>query len=308
MAEVSEKKTTSNVGKKKSKKVEVASDAIKKPITKKAVAKKTVVAKTPKKTVKKEASVKAKKAATGVAKADKVEVKEAVKKPKADTRAKKYRAAFAKIEKGKEYSIEEAVTLLKETATTKFDSSVEIHLNLNTDPKNPEHALRGSISLPGGLGRNKKIAVVCGADKEKEAKAAGADVVGGKELIEKISKGDINFDVLVATPDMMPELAKAGKVLGPKGLMPNPKDNTVTNDIKDTLEDIKKGRAEYRSDSYGIIHSVIGKASFDAKKLNENAETFLAAIHNLKPSSVKGTFIKSIYVTTTMGPSIKVKE
>lgn len=237
-----------------------------------------------------------------------VEANELVKKSKIDRMAKKYRAAFGKIEKGREYTLAEAAALAKETATTKFDSSVEIHLNLNTDPKNPEHALRGSVSLPAGLGKTKKIAVVCGTDKEKEAKEAGASIVGGKELIEKIAKGDINFEVLVATPDMMPELAKAGKVLGPKGLMPNPKDNTVTSDIKGTLEDIKKGRAEYRADGYGIIHSVIGKASFAPEKILENAEAFLAAIHSAKPASVKGTFIKTIYLTTTMGPSIKIKE
>lgn len=252
--------------------------------------------------------------------AGKIEAKEVAKKSKTDrgesapakggsvSGGKKYRSACEKIEKGKEYSLAEAIALIKDTSTTKFDSSVEIHLNLNTDPKNPEHALRGSVSLPAGLGKSKKIAVICGADKEKEAKEAGAYLVGGKELIEKIARGDIDFDVLVATPEMMPELAKAGKVLGPKGLMPNPKDNTVTENIKATLEDIKRGRAEYRSDSYGIIHSVIGKVSFEENKLVENAEAFLSAIHSIKPASVKGTFIKSIYLTTTMGPSIKIKE
>lgn len=270
--------------------------AVKKPAVKKTVAKKSEP-KTAKKVVKKV-----------IKKVEPTEIKETVAKTKLDRKAKKYRAAFAKVEKGKEYSLAEAVALIKETATTKFDSSVEIHLNLNTDPKNAEHALRGSVSLPAGLGKTKKIAVVCGADKEKEAKEAGASLVGGKELIEKIVKGEIDFEVLVATPDLMPELAKAGKILGPKGLMPNPKDNTVTTDIKATLDDIKKGRAEYRSDSYGIIHSVIGKVSFDQEKILENAEAFLAAIHNMKPASVKGTFIKTVYLTTTMGPSIKVKE
>lgn len=285
--------------------------AVKKVVAKKAVApkkttEKSVVKKDDKKVVA-EKSV-AKKTVKKVAKTDKSEVKDAPKKNKLDRMAKKYKAVAVKVEKGREYTLEEAVKLAKETAITKFDSSVEIHLNLNTDPKNPEHALRGSVSLPAGLGKSKKVAVVCGADKEKEAKDAGADVIGGKELIEKISKGDTGFDVLVATPDMMPELAKAGKILGPKGLMPNPKDNTVTTDIKATLEDIKKGRAEYRSDSYGIVHSVVGKVSFDEDKLLTNAEAFLSAIHNAKPASFKGSFIKSIYITTTMGPSIKIKE
>lgn len=290
--EATEKKVVEE--KKTVKKATEKGEATKK-VVKEAASKKTATKKAePKKIVKKVA--------------EKAEAKEPIKKSKIDRKAKKYRSAFEKIEKGKEYSLVEAVTLVKDTATTKFDSSVEIHLNLNTDPKNPEHALRGSFSLPAGLGKSKKIAVVCGADKEKEAKEAGAYLVGGKELVEKIAKGDIDFEVLVATPEMMPELAKAGKILGPKGLMPNPKDNTVTENIKATLEDIKKGRAEYRSDSYGIIHSVIGKASFDDKKLIENAEAFLSAIHNIKPASVKGTFVKSIYLTTTMGPSIKIKE
>jgi large subunit ribosomal protein L1 len=273
-----------------------------KTVAKKAVTKKTVKKAAPKK----KASVKKVSAKTETKKVAKIETKEP--KTKLDRKSKKYRAAFVKIEKDKNYTLAEAVSLAKDTATTKFDSSVEIHLNLNTDPKNAEHALRGSVSLPAGLGKSKKIAVVCGSEKEKEAKEAGASLVGGKDLIEKIAKGEMDFEVLVATPEMMPELAKAGKILGPKGLMPNPKDNTVTNDIKGTLEDIKKGRAEYRSDGYGIIHSVIGKASFTPEKLLENAEAFLATIHNIKPAGVKGTFIKSIYVSTTMGPSVKVKE
>ncbi len=280
--------------------------------TAKVTEEKKEVKKTTKKAAKKATAAKAApKAAKKVVKTVKKTVEKVVEKApksKLDRKAKKYRAAFEMVEKGRDYPLEEAVKLAKETATTKFESSVEIHLNLNTDPKNPEHALRGSVSLPAGLGKSKRIAVVCGADKEKEAKEAGAALVGGKELIEKIGKGETDFDVLVATPDMMPELAKAGKVLGPKGLMPNPKDNTVTTDIKATLEDIKKGRAEYRSDAYGIIHSVIGKTSFEEGKLLENAEAFLAAIHNARPASLKGTFIKSIYLTTTMGPSIKAKE
>jgi large subunit ribosomal protein L1 len=269
---------------------------------KKPTAKKAAVKKVAPKTVKKTAPKESKRI-----KGEKTPV-EAIKKDKISQRAKKYRAAFEKIEKGKEYTLEEATSIIGQTVTTRFDSSVEIHLNLNTDTKNPEHALRGSVSLPAGLGKKKRIAVVCGADKEKEAKEAGADVVGGKELIEKIVKGSIDFEVLVATPEMMPELAKAGKILGPKGLMPNPKDNKVTTDIKNTFVDIKLGLADYRADTFGIIHSVIGKASFEPAKLLENASAFLSAIHAAKPSSLKGKFIKSIYLTTTMGPSIKVKE
>jgi len=235
-------------------------------------------------------------------------VKKTEKKSRLDRRAKKYREVFTKIEKGREYSIEEATALVKDLSTTKFDGSVEIHLNLNIDPKNPDQQIRGSVSLPAGLGRKKRVAVICKEVREKEAKAAGADLVGGTELIEKISKGKIDFEVLVATPDMMGELAKAGKVLGPKGLMPNPKDNTVADNLEATISDIKKGRAEYRADSYGIVHSVVGKVSFTEDKLLENIQAFLREIHNIKPSGVKSNYIKSIYLTTTMGPSIKIKE
>lgn len=241
-------------------------------------------------------------------KAEKGTPKKVEKKSRFERKSKAYRNAFSKIEKGKEYSLEEAVALVGDISTTKFDGSVEIHLNLNIDTKNPEHQIRGSVSLPAGLGKEKRIAVICKEDHQDEAKSAGADLIGGTELIEKITKGSIEFDVLVATPDMMGELAKAGKVLGPKGLMPNPKDNTVTTNLKSTIEDIKKGRAEYRTDSYGIVHSVVGKTSFDREKLLENIEALLKEIHSVKPASIKGTFIKSIYLTTTMGPSIKVKE
>lgn len=236
------------------------------------------------------------------------EKKESRKKSKLEKRGKKYQELFLKIEKDIEYEIKEAVRLAKETANTKFDSSVEVHLNLNIDTKNPEHQIRGSVSLPSGLGKEKRVAVVCGEEMIKEAKAAGAEIVGGKELIEEIGKGKIDFEVLVATPNMMGELAKVGKILGPKGLMPNPKDNTVTENIKETISDIKKGRAEYRTDTYGIVHSIIGKVSFDELKLIENLETFLKEIYRVKPQSVKSGYIKSIYLTTTMGPSIKVKK
>jgi large subunit ribosomal protein L1 len=231
-----------------------------------------------------------------------------VKKSQLDKRANKYKDAFSKIEKDKEYSAEEAANLIKKISTTKFDGSVEIHINLNIDTKNPDQQIRGSVSLPAGLGKDKKVAVVCKEDKEKEAKDAGAEIVGGSELIEKIGQGKVEFDVLVATPNMMGELAKIGRILGPKGLMPNPKDNTVTDNLKSTITDIKKGRAEYRADSYGIVHSVVGKVSFDEKKLLENIQAFLKEIHNIKPASIKSNYIKSIYLTTTMGPSIKIKE
>lgn len=279
----------------------------------KKVSKKEVVKKTPAKKVTEDSSTSrvakdkvVKKKTTEKSETTKDE--KVVKKSQLEKRGKKYQESYKKLEKDREYPVEEAVILVKETADTKFDSSVEIHLNLNIDTKNPDHQIRGSISLPAGLGKEKKVAVVCKEDQQKEAEGAGADVVGDSELIRKIVKGDIDFEVLVSTPDMMGELARAGKVLGPKGLMPNPKDNTVTNDIKATIADIKKGRAEYRVDTYGIVHAVVGKVSFDKTSLLENVEVFLKEMHDIKPASVKPPYIKSIYLTSTMGPSIKITE
>jgi large subunit ribosomal protein L1 len=280
-------------------------------MTEKKATKKTVDTSIEKKEDKKSEAVKKEAPKKKVAKKSIKKETEPVKNQKRswiDRRGKKYRELYKKIEKNKDYTLGEAVKLIKETSNSKFDSSVEIHLNLNIDPKNPDHQIRGSVSLPAGLGKDKKVAVVCKEDRVKEAKEAGANLAGGSELIEKINKGKIEFEVLVATPDMMGELAKAGKVLGPKGLMPNPKDNTVTDNLKATIGDIKKGRAEYRADSYGIVHAVVGKVSFDENKLQENIETLLKEIHNIKPSSIKSGYIKSIYLTTTMGPSVKVVE
>lgn len=269
----------------------------KKKVAEKKETKKPAAKATPKKADKKEEK-----------KVEKKVEKKLVKKDPILLRGKNYQDSVKGFDRDQEYTVAEAAKILKGFKKPKFDSSVEIHLNLGIDPKKPEEQIRGSVSLPAGLGKEKKVAVVASTEKEKEAKDAGAEVVGGKELIEKIVKGSMDFDVLVATPDMMGELAKAGKVLGPKGLMPNPKDNTVTNDLKAVIGDIKKGRAEYRADSFGIVHSVVGKASFDEAKLTENIEAFLKEIHNIKPSSVKTGYIKSIYLTTTMGPSVKIKE
>lgn len=230
------------------------------------------------------------------------------KKSKLEKKGKKYQKAFLMIEKDKEYELDEAIALVRKTSFTKFDSSVEVHVALSIDPKNPDHQIRGSVSLPAGLGIKKKVAVVCDEVLEKEAKKAGADIVGGKDLIAEILKGKIDFNVLVSTPSMMGELSKAGKVLGPKGLMPNPKDNTVTEDIKKAVTEIKKGRAEYRADTYGIVHVVIGKVSFEESSLIENFNVFLAEIERVKPVSVKSGYVKKIYLTTTMGPSIKIKK
>lgn len=221
---------------------------------------------------------------------------------------KKYREISKLVEKGKEYTVDEAIELAKKTATTKFDSAVEIHINLNVDLTNPEHQIRGSVSMPSGLGKSKKICAIVGADKEKEAKDAGAETVGGQDIIEKIEKGWLDFEVVVATPDMMPAIGKIGKILGTKGLMPNPKTGTVTTDVEKIIAEIKKGKADYKVDNGGTIHAAVGRVSFEDAKLKENIEAFLSAIHHAKPASVKGTFVKSIFLTTTMGPGIKIKE
>lgn len=235
------------------------------------------------------------------------------KKPVAQTgkkyqHGKKYRSVEGLIEKGKEYDLEEAIELVKKTATTKFDSTVEVHINLNVDTTKADQQLRGSVSLPAGLGKAKRVAVIANADKEKEAKEAGADVVGGQDLVEKIEKGFLDFDVLVATPDMMSFVGRIGKTLGTKGLMPNPKTGTVTQDVAKVVAEIKKGRVEFRPDKTGIVHAPVGKASFATDALKENIVAFLSAIHQAKPSGVKGTYVKGVHLTSSMGPSVKTTQ
>jgi len=219
---------------------------------------------------------------------------------------KKYKAAAALIEPGKIYSAEEAMDLAKKTSTAKFDATVEIHLRLGIDPKKSDQQVRGTASLPNGTGKTKKVIAFVNADKEKEAKDAGADVIGTEEMIAEIAKtGKYDFDVAVATPDMMPKLAKVAKVLGPKGLMPNPKSDTVGTNVAKMVSELKKGKIAYKSDDYGIVHTILGKVSFDQKKLVENYETLLEAIRKSKPSSSKGVFLQNVTVTTTMGPAIR---
>ncbi len=219
--------------------------------------------------------------------------------------SKKYRQAKELVEAGKEYSANEAMELAKKTSATKFDASIEIHVRLGVNPVAADQQVRGTVVLPHGTGKTKKIAVVCGTDKEKEAKAAGADKVG-ESLIAEIEKGKLDFDILVATPDMMPKLGKVGKILGTKGLMPNPKAGTVTAEVGNAVKELKAGRVEFRVDKNGIVHQVIGKVSFDQKKLEENFETFLGALKNAKPSGAKGTYVLSVTLATTMGPGIKI--
>ncbi len=219
---------------------------------------------------------------------------------------KKYNKAVELVEKNKVYPITEAIELAKKTATTKFDSTVEVAFNLNVDPRHADQQIRGAVVLPKGTGKTQRILVLTNS-KEADAKAAGADFVGGKDLIDKIQKESwFDYDVIIATPDIMAELGKIGKLLGPKGLMPNPKTGTVTPDVTKAIDDVKKGKVEYRVDKNGNIHSIIGKASFKAEDLKANYDVIYETIRKAKPAAVKGTYIKNIAVTTTMGPGIKV--
>lgn len=222
-------------------------------------------------------------------------------------KGKKYAEVAKLVEKNKLYTLEEAVSLVKKTSYAKFDSSVELAMNLNLDTKKADQQLRGTICLPHGTGKAKRILVIAKGDKAKEAKEAGADYVGDVDLLEKIEKENwFEFDVLIATPDMMPQLGKLGKVLGPKGLMPNPKTGTVTLDVAKAVNEVKQGRIEYRTDSYGNVHVIVGKVSFDNHKLVENIKEFVKLIQKTKPSVVKGTYVKNVSISATMGPGIKI--
>ena len=222
-------------------------------------------------------------------------------------KGKKYINAASKVDRSKTYSIEDAIKLVKETSTSKFDETIEIAIRLNVDVKKADQQLRGAVVLPYGTGKAKKVLVVAKGDKAKEAKDVGADYVGDEELLSKIEKENwIDFDIIISTPDMMPQLGKLGKILGPKGLMPNPKVGTVTTDVAKAVEDVKKGKIEYKTDSFGNVHSIIGKASFKESALEENLRTFVGVIMNSKPSTVKGTYIKNISISSTMGLGIKI--
>ena len=223
-------------------------------------------------------------------------------------RSKKYTEALSKIEKTKVYSKEEAVKLVKETSISTFDGSVDVAIRLNLDTKKADQQLRGAIVLPKGTGKTAKVLVIAKGPKATEAKEAGADYVGDTDMLDKIEKENwFDFDTIIATPDMMPALGKLGKVLGPKGLMPNPKTGTVTMDVKKAVEDVKSGKVEYRTDSFGIIHSIIGKVSFSEEDLLANLNAFVSTILKIKPASVKGDYVKSISISSTMGPGIKVE-
>ena len=222
-------------------------------------------------------------------------------------RGKKYLNALSKIEKGKAYEVSEAVKLLKENKIAKFDESVELVLRLNLDTKKADQQLRGATVLPNGSGKSKKVLVLARGAKAQEAKDANADFVGEVDMIDKIANENwFDFDTIIATPDMMPALSKIGRVLGPKGLMPNPKTGTVTMDIAKAVSDVKKGRVEYRTDSFGNVAVLVGKVSFDEDKLVENINAFISLINKTKPSTVKGKYILNISLSSTMGPGIKI--
>ena len=221
-------------------------------------------------------------------------------------KSKRYQEAAKLIEKGKAYSIEEAVALVKETSKVKFDAAVDVAFRLGVDPRQADQQLRGALVLPNGTGKTKKVLVVTEGAKAQEAKDAGADVVGGKEILEDIKKGWLDFEVMIATPDMMAELGKLGRILGPKGLMPNPKTGTVTMDVAKAVKETKAGKVTYRTDKEGNVQMTIGRVSFDNEKLVENFTAIYDLLVKIKPSTSKGVYMKNIVVSSTMGPSIKI--
>ena len=220
---------------------------------------------------------------------------------------KKYQEACKLVEAGKLYTSAEAMDLVKKTATAKFDESIELHVRLGVDPKYPDQQVRGAIVLPNGTGKTKRVLVFAKGEKVKEAEAAGADFVGSDEIVQKIQGGWLGFDVAVATPDMMGTVGRLGKILGPRGLMPNPKLGTVTMDLQKAISEVKAGKVEYRTDKAGNVHVVIGKASFDAEKLQQNFQALMDTLIRVKPAAAKGQYIRSITVSATMGPGVPVQ-
>ena len=219
---------------------------------------------------------------------------------------KNYNANVAKVDSNKLYTPKEALTLVKELATAKFDETIEVSIRLGVDTRKADQNIRGSIALPHGTGKSVRVAVFAEGEKAREAEAAGADVIGSDDLVAQIQAGEINFDAAIATPNMMAKVGRIGKILGPRGLMPNPKLGTVTMDVAKMVGELKAGRVEYRADRYGICHVPLGRASFELKDLVENYQALISEIVRVKPSSAKGKYIKSVTVTTTMGPGIKI--
>lgn len=225
-------------------------------------------------------------------------------RPKIERRGKKFRDAAKQIEAGKQYAIDEAIELAKKTSPVKFDASVELHVNLSVDPRHADQNIRDTVQLPAGTGKTIKIAVFAEADDAEAAKKAGADITGIEEITALLDKGTLDFDVLIATPAQMPKLGRYARMLGPRGLMPNPKSGTVNTDVAKAVSDAKAGKVEYRVDSTGIIHLSVGKVSFTADQLRQNIDAVMKSLRGNKPSSVKGTYIKAVHLTTSMGPSI----
>src|SRR6185369_11644056 len=219
---------------------------------------------------------------------------------------KKRKAAEGKLEKNKAYSLKEASALVKQVNTTKFDASVDLHIRLGVDPKKADQAIRGTVTLPHGTGKTKKVLVLCPPEKETEAKNAGADYVGLDEFVQKIEGGWVDVDVIIATPSVMPKIGKLGKVLGPRNLMPNPKTGTVTNDVAAAVNEVKGGKIAFKVDKAGIIHASIGRVSFGAEKIAENSQELINAIIRLKPSSAKGIYLRGVSMASTMSPGISV--
>lgn len=220
--------------------------------------------------------------------------------------AKKRKAVEAKVDKNKSYSLKDASSLVKEVNTTKFDASVDLHIRLGVDPKKADQAIRGTVTLPHGTGKTKKVLVLCTPDKEADAKSAGADYVGLDEFVQKIEGGWVDVDVIVATPSVMPKIGKLGKILGPRNLMPNPKTGTVTNDVAAAVNEVKGGKIAFKVDKAGIIHASIGRVSFTSDKIAENSNELLNAIIKAKPSSAKGTYLKSVFMASSMSPGIEI--
>lgn len=220
--------------------------------------------------------------------------------------SKKRKVAEAKVDPDKLYQLGEAMSLVKDVNTTKFDASVDLHIRLGVDPRKADQAIRGTVVLPNGTGKTKRVLVLCTPDKENEAKEAGADYYGLEEYVQKIQKGWTDIDVIIATPNVMAQVGKVGRILGPRGLMPNPKTGTVTPNVGNAVKDVKGGKVEFRVDKYGITHNSIGRVSFDTQKLTENAREVLNTIISMKPSSAKGTYVKSVTIASTMSPGIKI--
>jgi large subunit ribosomal protein L1 len=229
-------------------------------------------------------------------------------RPHIERHGKKYRNVLKKYDRTNEYELKEAIDLLPNIHFAKFDESVELHVNLNIDTKQSDQAVRSTVALPHGSGKTQKVAVFAPEAKHKEAKDAGADVVGEDDLLKNIEAEKINFDILIAAPEVMSKLGKLAKVLGPKGLMPNPKSGTVTSNVAKAVKELKGGRIEFRADQYGIVHQIIGKVSFKPDQLLENAQALIVAIKNVKPDGIKGAYIENVTLTTTMGPSIKINQ